>query len=341
MERRLTAIVAADVVNYSILISKNDFGTLSAINRIQEEVFNPAVTQYMGRIVRLMGDGSLLAFDSALNAVKFAFDVQRMMAERKMSAPDDIPIDFRMGANLGDIVLGGKDIHGEGINVAVRLEELAPPGGLCLSHSLYLQTRHALADELTPIGERQLKNIAEPVLVWQWEPPGEGKRAAAPEGARRKSQAFSGRQILDPRVTALLVDLHMRSAQLALSEAFDELLLRPDRGQSLSLHEIHQHFTDKLSDACEALHPVLIERGDSLRKGWRPPLSMTDFIAQALDGGDIFFAAELIKRIKSILRSDETAPEKRAAFTRLAQDFLHGHRLPQVKKLIKFAFVEA
>ena len=173
MERKLTAIVAADVVNYSILISKNDFGTLSAFTRIQEEVFNPAVTQYMGRVVRLMGDGSLLAFDSALNAVKFAFDVQRRMAERKISAPTDIPIDFRMGVNLGDIVLGCDDIHGEGINVAVRLEEMAPPGGLCLSHSLYLQTRHALADELTPIGERQLKNIPEPVLVWQWEPPGD------------------------------------------------------------------------------------------------------------------------------------------------------------------------
>ena len=338
MERRLTAIVAADVVNYSILISKNDYGTLNAFNRIQEEVINPAVTQYVGRVVRLMGDGTLLAFDSALNAVNFAFDVQRIMAERKISAPGDIPIDFRMGANLGDIVLGCSDIHGEGINVAVRLEELAPPGGLCLSHSLYLQTRHALADELTPIGERQLKNIAEPVLVWQWEPPGDALR---PEPAWPKARPASGRQILDPKVTALLVDLHMRSAQLALSEAFDDLLLRSDGGRGLSLQDIHRHFTGKLNDACELLYPILIERGDPSRKRWSAPLSMTDFIAQALDGGDIFFAADLIKRIKTILRSDETAPEKRAAFTRLAQDFLHGHRLPQVKKLIKFAFVEA
>jgi hypothetical protein len=246
-----------------------------------------------------------------------------------------------MGVNLGDIVLGCDDIHGEGINVAVRLEEMAPPGGLCLSHSLYLQTRHALADELTPIGERQLKNIPEPVLVWQWEPPGDDSGNTADSCTRRRAKQFSGRHIIDPKVTALLLDLHMRSAQLALSEAFDDLLLRPDGGHDMSLQDIYEHLTAKLNDACEFLHPVLIERGDSLRNSWRAPLSMTDFIAEALDSGDIFFAAELIKRIQAMLWSDETAPEKRAAFTRLAQDFLQGHRLPQVKKLIKFAFVEA
>jgi class 3 adenylate cyclase len=343
MERRLTAIVAADVVNYSILIGKNDFGTLCALNKIQKEIFVPAVTQYSGRVVRLMGDGSLLAFDSALNAVQFAFDVQRILAERKITAPDDIPINFRMGANLGDIVLDDDDIHGEGINVAVRLEELAPPGGLCLSHGLYLQTKHACGEELLPIGERQLKNIAEPVLVWQWEPPGTMGAAAAQAAARQQARRLHGRHILDPKVTSLLIDLHMRSAQLALLEAFDDLLARGNGGRRLSLREIHQHFSARLNDACELLYPILVEpsaeRSEPPRRPW-PPQSMSEFIAHALNGGDIFFAAEMIKRIKAVLRSDETGPEKRAAFSRLCHDFLRKQRLPQVKKMIKCAFVE-
>jgi len=160
MERKLTAIIAADMVNYSTLIGQDEDGTLAALNKIQQEIITPAVTKYNGRIIRLLGDGTLLAFGSALNAVKFAVDVQRLMALRKTADPFGPGIDFRMGANLGDIILQQNDIHGEGINVAVRLEELAPPGGICLSHSLYLQTRSAFGEELLPIGERQLKSSA-------------------------------------------------------------------------------------------------------------------------------------------------------------------------------------
>ena len=138
MERRLAAIVAADVANYSLLLGRNELGTLNELKRLQDELIDPAIHHYRGRVVRLMGDGSLLSFDSALNAVKFAVDIQREMVIRKINAPSDVQINFRMGVNLGDIVEDRQDIHGEGINVAVRLEELAPPGGLCLSHSIYL-----------------------------------------------------------------------------------------------------------------------------------------------------------------------------------------------------------
>lgn len=170
MERKLAAIVAADIVNYSALISRNEIGTLTALDRLQDEVIVPAIKQYCGRIVRLMGDGSILAFDSALNAVQFAVDVQRAMSKRKTIDPKNLNIDFRMGANLSDIIHAKDDVHGEGINIAVRLEELAPPGGICLSNTIYSQTKNALNEVLLPIGERQLKNIAEPVLVWRWQP---------------------------------------------------------------------------------------------------------------------------------------------------------------------------
>jgi adenylate cyclase len=117
-----------------------------------------------------MGDGSLLAFDSALNAMKFAVDVQRIMAERKTAAPLDIPIDFRMGASLGDVILTENDFHGEGINVAVSLEEIAPPGGICIRPSIYTQAKTGAGEDLLPVGERQPKNSAWPVSVRRWQP---------------------------------------------------------------------------------------------------------------------------------------------------------------------------
>jgi class 3 adenylate cyclase len=344
MERRLAAIVAADVANYSILIGQNELETLTELNRLQDEVLVPAIKQYHGRIVRLTGDGSLLAFNSALHAVKFAVDVQRMMAERKTSNPSDIQIDFRMGANLGDIIQARNDIHGEGINVAVRLEELAPPGGICLSHSIYIQTKNALGEHLLPIGERHLKNIAEPVLVWRWQPPGSGGALTASGAQQPASRAYHGRQILDPKVTSLLVDLHLRSAKLALSEAFDIMLARPDGGRRVSLPDIHRTIGESLAAASELLIPIRIERS---AKGTPPrpprlagPQSMSDFLSDAFEGGDMFFALNMLRRIQASLRLRVTEMQKRRAFMRLTQELLHEARLDQIKASIRFAFVD-
>lgn len=342
MERRLTAIVAADVVNYSILIGQNELGTLSTLSTLQQEVITPAVTKYNGRVIRLMGDGSLLAFNSALNAMKFAVDVQRIMAERKTAAPLDTPIDFRMGANLGDVILTENDFHGEGINVAVRLEEIAPPGGICISHSIYTQTKNALGEDLLPIGERQLKNIAEPVEVWRWQPPGaEGGVAAGPSS---RTRSVHGRQILDPKVTSLLVDLYMKAAKLSVLEGFDELLARPDGGSTLPLEEIYRHFSRKLDDARALMFPISVECGapaaGETARFWAPSQSMSDFIAHAFDSGDIFLAVNIVVKIQAVLQSADSTCGKRAALQRLLRDVLRENRVPQIKSWIKFAFVE-
>lgn len=344
MERKLTAIVAADVVNYSILIGQDETGTLATLHAVKQEVIIPAVTKYNGRVIRLLGDGTLLAFNSALNAVKFAVDVQRIMAERNTAAPIGTIIDFRMGANLGDIILQENDIHGEGINVAVRLEEIAPPGGICLSHSLYLQTRNAFGEELLPIGERQLKNIAEPVMVWRWQPPGVADGVGANPCARVLKRPVHGRQILDPKVTELLVDLYVRSARLAISDSFDEMLAEPSGGSVLTLEEIHRRFAYKLSGARELLLPISIECGENIRdftpRFWHSPQSMSEFIANVFDSTHIFFAGTLLADIQAILRSDSPDLAKRTRFMRLVHEFLSESKVPQAKSLIRFAFVE-
>lgn len=344
MERRLAAIVAADVANYSILIGQNEQGTLKELDRLQDEVFTPAIRQYHGRIVRLMGDGSLLAFDSALNAVKFAVDVQRSMATRQSRLHSGIPINFRMGANLGDIIHQRDDIHGEGINVAVRLEELAPPGGICVSDILYTQTKNALGEELMPIGERHLKHIADPILVWRWQPPGSEKGISAPANPCQRNRHHYGRQILDPKVTSLLLDLHMRSAKLALSDAFDDMLLGPDGGRRLSLQEIHRMIAGRLARAGELLLPISVERAPAAmpaRVQRHSSVAMEDFLSDALDGGDMFFALSMLRRIQGILRSRAGKAHKRAAFMRLTGEILHEANLQQIKEAIRFAFVDA
>jgi class 3 adenylate cyclase len=344
MERKLTAIVAADVVNYSILIGQDEVGTLTALNTLQKEVITPAVTRFNGRVIRLLGDGSLLAFNSALDAVQFAVDVQRAMAKRKTLAPFAVPIDFRMGANLGDIILQNDDIHGEGINVAVRLEELAPPGGICLSHSIYLQTKNALGEELLPIGERHLKNIAEPVLVWRWQPPGVLDGVGANPGAMSVKRPIHGRQILDPKVTELLVDLYVRSARLAISESFDEMLAEPDGGTALSLQDIYWRFASQLNGTRQALFPISVECGENIRqftpRFWQAPQSMSEFVANVFDSAHIFCAGALLTEIQAILRSGSPDLAKRTQFMRLVHEFLGESKVPQVKSLIKFAYVD-
>jgi class 3 adenylate cyclase len=345
MQRRLAAIVAADVVNYSALLGENDLGTLNALNQLHHEVFHPSVTQYNGRIVRYMGDGSLVAFDSSLNAVNFAFDVQRAMAKRKSTVSDQMRIDFRMGANIGDIILENHDIHGEGINVAVRLEELAPPGGICLSDGIYRQTKSALTEDLLPIGERHLKNIADPVFVWRWQPPGVADGVMAAGAALTQPRPAHGRQILDPKVTALLIDLYMRSARLALSDAADELLAAAHRGQPLSVNDVYRKLASRLSEAAEPLFAVCVQRHgeDGARQPSRrgAPQPMSDVIAGALGDGDIVAAAEIVREAQAVLASRDGETGKRAALLRLGERLLPPDRVDAIKRLIKFAYVDA
>ena len=166
VHRRLAAILAADVVGYSRLLGEDETGTLASLRAHREELIEPKVAAHEGRIVKLMGDGLLAEFPSALEAVRCAVEVQRAMAERNADVPEARQVQFRIGVNLGDVVAEGDDIYGDGINVAARLEELAKPGGICLSSMVHVQIQNKVDVGFQDLGEKELKNIAYPVHVF-------------------------------------------------------------------------------------------------------------------------------------------------------------------------------
>lgn len=133
MERRLAAIMLADVVGYSRLIRSDEEGTLAALKSLRSEVIAPKIAEHHGRVVKLTGDGFLAEFASAVEAVRAAAEMQLALAERNVDVAERQRIEFRIGVNLGDVVVDGDDIHGDGVNVAARLEALSEPGGACIS----------------------------------------------------------------------------------------------------------------------------------------------------------------------------------------------------------------
>ena len=184
MERRLTTILAADVVGYSRLMGTDEAGTLAALKGHREELFDPKAAQYRGRTVKLMGDGALMEFASVVDAVSFAVDVQAAMAARNEGVVEDQRIVFRIGINIGDIIVEGDDIYGDGVNVAARLEGLAEPGGIFVSQAVVDQARGKVAVGFEDLGEKALKNIAAPVRVYRVVADGAAARASPP-GRRR------------------------------------------------------------------------------------------------------------------------------------------------------------
>jgi adenylate cyclase len=167
VDRRLAAILAADVLGYSRLMGADEEGTLLRLKTIRRELADPKIKEYHGRIVKTTGDGLLLTFNSVVDAVRCAVDVQRQMAQQNAEVSPDQRIEFRMGINLGDIIRDHGDIFGDGVNVAARLEALADPGGICISSLVYEQIRDKLPLTLDDMGERRVKNIARPVHVYR------------------------------------------------------------------------------------------------------------------------------------------------------------------------------
>lgn len=163
MERRLTTILAADVVGYSRLMGEDDVATLNALKAHRKELIEPKEGQYRGRTFKLMGDGALSEFESVVDAVQFAVDVQSAMRERNASVPVEKRIIYRIGINLGDVLIEDDDIYGDGVNVAARLEGLAEPGGICISRAARDQVRDRMDIELEDLGEVSVKNIARAV----------------------------------------------------------------------------------------------------------------------------------------------------------------------------------
>ncbi|WP_372572343.1 adenylate/guanylate cyclase domain-containing protein [Ruegeria jejuensis] len=165
MERRLAAIVAADVVGYSRLVRDDEEATLAALRRLRKRLIEPRIKQHHGRIVKLMGDGILAEFSSVVGAVTCCVEVQRMLGARDAR---ETQIVFRIGVNVDDVVIEGDDILGDGVNVAARLEALADPGGICISDVVYEQVRDRFDLVFRDIGKQRVKNINRPVQAWKW-----------------------------------------------------------------------------------------------------------------------------------------------------------------------------
>src|SRR5262249_32651237 len=153
---------AADVAGYSRLMGQDEAGTLSRLKALRRDLIDPRVTEHKGRIVKTTGDGILIEFPSVVEAVACAVGVQREVATNNEPVPVDQRIEFRVGINLGDVIIDGGDIHGDGVNIAARLEALAEPGGVCISGVVYDQVQGRLEVDFEDTGERDLKNIARP-----------------------------------------------------------------------------------------------------------------------------------------------------------------------------------
>jgi TolB-like protein/class 3 adenylate cyclase len=166
-ERKLAAVLAADVVGYSRLMSVDENGTHARLKALRKEFIEPRIAEHHGRVVKLTGDGALVEFASAVDAIECAALVQQGIAERNAGIADDEQIRFRIGINIGDIILEDGDIYGDGVNVAARLETLAEPGGICIARNVYNQVKNKVAFGFEPQGEHQVKNIPEPVTVYR------------------------------------------------------------------------------------------------------------------------------------------------------------------------------
>jgi len=190
VERKLAAILAADVVGYSRLMGLDEEGTLEQLKEHRRALFDPKIIEHRGRIVKTTGDGLLVEFASVVDAVRCAVDVQRGMAERNAEIPGDRRLDFRIGINVGDVIIDGDDIYGDGVNVAARLEGLAEPGGIYVSRVVRDQVRDKLDFGFEDMGAQSVKNIARPVRVHRVQL--SEKRGAAPVARGRASGRTAG-----------------------------------------------------------------------------------------------------------------------------------------------------
>ncbi len=170
VSRRLAAILAADVVGYSRLVGQNEEGTITRLNTLRTELLDPSIARHNGRMVKTMGDGFLIEYSSAVDAVRSAVELQRQLAERNADLPEDTRMAFRIGVNLGDIIVQGDDILGDGVNIAARLEGIAVQGGVCIADKVGAEVAGKIDVVFQDGGEYKVKNIAQPVRVLHWHP---------------------------------------------------------------------------------------------------------------------------------------------------------------------------
>jgi class 3 adenylate cyclase/TolB-like protein len=204
VERRLAAILAADVVGYSRLMGADEVGTLRALKTLRKDAIDPAIAGHGGRIVKTTGDGLLAEFPSVVDAVACAVTIQRRMLDRGKDVPHDKRIVIRIGINVGDIIIDGNDIFGDGVNIAARLESICEPGGLCISDTACDQVHGKLPLTFTDRGEQQVKNIARPVRVFGLSPQAIAE-APEMEGARAAPRKSRSRALVAAAIVAALI----------------------------------------------------------------------------------------------------------------------------------------
>ena len=205
MERRLAAILAADMVGYSRLMGADEAGTLAAYQRHRRDLINPRAIQYHGRICKLTGDGVLMEFASVVDAVRFAVEVQLALRDENANRPLERQFRYRIGINIGDIVIEQEDIYGDGVNIAARLQELADPGGICLSGTAFDQIKGKLGLTSEYLGEKQVKNIAEPVTAYRVLLDDKAKALATPLVQDTPAMRTSWRKLAAAAAVLLLV----------------------------------------------------------------------------------------------------------------------------------------
>src|ERR1700719_5150255 len=166
LQRRLAAILSADVVGYSRLMGIDEAGTLARLKAMRRDIVDPLIAAHSGRTFKLMGDGALVEFASAVDAVTCAIEVQKQVSERNSGSPEDSRIQFRIGINVGDIIVDGDDIYGDGVNVAARIPALADPGGIYISRGAAEQVRDKVPIKIEARGAQTVKNIARPIEVF-------------------------------------------------------------------------------------------------------------------------------------------------------------------------------
>jgi len=167
VERRLAAVLAADIAGYSRLMGRDEERTLANLKLFRKTLVDPAIAAHRGRVVKTTGDGMLVEFASAVDAARCAVDVQRGVAGRNAEVPQEIRIEFRIGIHVGDIIFDESDIFGDGVNIAARLEGIAEPGGVCISDDTHRQIRGKVDIAFDDMGLQMLKNIAEPMRAWR------------------------------------------------------------------------------------------------------------------------------------------------------------------------------
>ena len=191
IERRLAAVLAADVAGYSRLMGLDEEGTLARLKAARKALVDPAIASHRGRIVKTTGDGMLAEFASAVDAVRCAVEVQRRMAEPYAAVPQDQRIEFRIGIHVGDIIFDDHDIFGDGVNIAARLEGIADAGGVCMSDDAYRQIRGKVEITCEDLGLQTLKNIAEPMRAWRVQLGGQGAAKAQPGSPAGQAPALA------------------------------------------------------------------------------------------------------------------------------------------------------